>query len=65
MSGGGDWGHVPPRFCSKQRSALYVLRKCPFFLKEKVPLKRRAPKFEMLSTSLHKIPVLRVHGDIV
>ena len=29
--GGGALGErAPPRFCSKQRSALFILRKCPF-----------------------------------
>ena len=40
---GGHWGHAPPRFCNEQRSALFIFRKCPFFLKEKVPSKCRAP----------------------
>ena len=30
----------------------FYFRKCPSFLKERVPSKRRAPKFEMLPTSL-------------
>ena len=47
----GHWGHVPPRFCNKQRSARSIFRKCPFFLKEKVPSMCRAPKFEMLPPS--------------
>ena len=40
---GGHWGHVPPRFCNKQRSALLIFRKSPLFLKKKVPSKCRAP----------------------
>ena len=37
----GHWGHVPPRFCKKQRSVLFIFRKCPCFFKEKVPSKCR------------------------
>eukprot|EP00112_Aurelia_sp_Birch-Aquarium-sp1_P013318 Seg282.14 transcript_id=Seg282.14/GoldUCD/mRNA.D3Y31 product="hypothetical protein" protein_id=Seg282.14/GoldUCD/D3Y31 len=41
---GGHWGHVPPpRFCNKQRSALFIFRKCPFRVMKKVPLKCGAP----------------------
>ena len=41
----GHWGHVsPPRFCSKQKSARLFSGNAPFFLKEKVPSKRRAPQ---------------------
>ena len=32
---GGTLGHVPPRFCNKQRSALFIFRKCSFFVKER------------------------------
>ena len=39
--GGGTGGSAPPRFCNKQRSVLFIFRKCPFFLKEKVPSKHR------------------------
>ena len=46
---GEHWGHVPhPTFCSKQRTVLFILRKRHLFLKEKVPSKRRTPKFEMI-----------------
>ena len=31
---GGHWGHVPPRFCNKQRSALFTLKNAPFFLRK-------------------------------
>ena len=44
---------APPRFCNKQRSALFVFRKCPLFLKEKSVLEVPCPsKVEMLPTSL-------------
>ena len=29
------------RFCNNQRSALFIFRKCPLFLKEKVPSRLR------------------------
>ena len=42
----------PPRFCNKQRSALFTFRKCPLFLKGKSAFKVSCPpKFEMLPTS--------------
>ena len=41
----GYWGHVPPRFCNKQRSALFIFRKCPIFLKEKSALEVSCPQF--------------------
>ena len=46
-------GTSTPRVCNKQRSALFIFGKWPFFLKEKVPSKRRSlpSKFEC-STSL-------------
>ena len=34
-TGKGALGHLPPRFCSKQRRALSIPRKCHHFLKEK------------------------------
>ena len=40
---GGTGGTCPPRFCNKQRSALFISRKCLLFIKEKVPSKCRAP----------------------
>ena len=39
----GHWGYVPPRFCNKQRSALFIVRKCPLFLKEESALKVSCP----------------------
>ena len=50
--GGGHWGHVPPRFCNKQRTALFTLKNAPFFLRKKCPRSVVLPKFEMLPTSL-------------
>ena len=55
---GGHRGHMPPRFGSKQRNALVIFRKCPLFLREKEPSKCRAPKFEMLPTSLGDTPLV-------
>ena len=34
---GGTGSTCPPRFCNKQRSALFIFRKCPFFLGKKCP----------------------------
>ena len=39
---GGTLGHMPPRFCNKQRSAHFVLRQCPLSLRKNVPLKHPA-----------------------
>ena len=51
--GGGALGtRTPPRFCNKQRSALFPFRKCPFFSKGKSALEASCPQFEMLHTSL-------------
>ena len=45
----------PQRFCNKQRSAIFIFRKCTLFLKEKSALKVSCtPKFEMLPKSLAK-----------
>ena len=48
----GHWGHMPPRLCNKQRSALFTLKNGPFFLRKKCPQSVGAPKIEMLATSL-------------
>ena len=41
------------RFSNKQRSALFIFRKCPVFLTEKIALEvLYSPKFEILPTSL-------------
>ena len=50
--GRGHWGHVPPRFCNKQRSALFNLENAPFFLRKSALEAPWPPKFEMLPTSL-------------
>ena len=43
VGSGGELGaRAPPRFCSKQRSALFVFKKFPLLLKKKMPSKRRA-----------------------
>ena len=42
----GHWGHVPPRFCNKQRSFLFLFRKCPLFLKERYPRSVVPPSFK-------------------
>ena len=34
---------VPPRFSNKQRSAIFIFRKCPLFLKNKMPSKCSIP----------------------
>ena len=39
----GTGGTCAPRFCNKQKSALFMFRNCPFSLIKKVPLKYRAP----------------------
>ena len=53
---GLHWGHVPPpRFRDKQGSGLFVFRKCPLFLKEKVLSNCYAPKFELLPAFLDDI----------
>ena len=40
----GTWGtSPPPRFCNKQRTALFSFRNCPLFLRKNVPSKCRAP----------------------
>ena len=40
---GGHWGHVLPKFWNKQRSALFIFRNCPLFLRKKVPPRCCAP----------------------
>ena len=32
---GRHWRHVPPRFCNKQRCAIFIFRICCLYLKEK------------------------------
>ena len=39
----GHWGHVPPRFCNKQRCALFLFRECPLFVKENGALEVSCP----------------------
>ena len=41
---GGHWGHVPPRLCNKQRSALFLFRKFRLLLKEKSALEVTCPQ---------------------
>ena len=54
VGSGVYWGHVPPKFRNEQRSALFIVRKCPFFFRKTCPRSRliMPPKFEMLPTSL-------------
>ena len=33
----GHRGHVPPRFCNKQRSVFFILENAPFFVRKKCP----------------------------
>ena len=40
---GGTRGTYPPRFCNKQRSVIFIFRKCTLFLRKKVPSKCCAP----------------------
>ena len=40
----GHWGTCPPRFCKKQRSALFNFRKCPIFSRRKLPLEVLCPQ---------------------
>ena len=51
---GEHWGHVPlPHdFAINKQRALFIFRNRPFSLIKKVPLKCRAPKFEIIPTSL-------------
>ena len=41
---GEHWGYVPPRFCNKQRSALFIYRKCPLYLKDTSALEVLCPQ---------------------
>ena len=33
----GHWGQAPPRFCNKQRSALFIHKNASFFLRKRCP----------------------------
>ena len=48
---GEAWGTCPEDFAINKEVPFYF-RKFPCYLKEGVPSKRRAPKFDMLPTSL-------------
>ena len=55
---GGHWGPVLPQdFAINKEVPFFILENAPFS-KERVLSKRRAPKFEMLPTSLAISPLL-------
>ena len=54
---GGTGGTCPPKILQKTKNCPFpFLENTPFFLRKKVPSKCRAPKFEMLPTSLSYPP---------
>ena len=54
---------VPPRFCNRQRSVLFIFKKIPLFLKESALEASCPAKFEMLLPSISVLAVLQKSLD--
>ena len=59
---GEHWGHVPQDFAVNKEVPFLFLENASFFLRNKVPSKCRAPKFEMLPTPLIVIAIWNMHN---